>query len=219
MNPADHQAASNDELLKKFNEESSRQAAEYVKKMRILKETPVEHDRVQQLAGTPRLSVTISGPPTLSLSERTYVLDAQLHYHSESKNQPISIRNGGVPGSGWNDDELYLFYRADGKSVADGVAVEHEFPEKNIDDDEVPVGAENGFSTIGVGETISRRVQIWLRWWSGLEVGGKYKLLMPHGYIGWWDYGPLEVCRILRCRSERARWILTIPLSTGSQGS
>lgn len=99
----------------------------------------------------------------------------------------MTIRNGGVPGSGWVADEIYLFYNTDGH------VLEYEEIDKNIDDDEVAVRAENGFSSLGPGETITRQVEIWLRWWSGLKVGGRYKLLMPRGYIGWWDYGAMEV--------------------------
>lgn len=146
--------------------------------------------------GNPRLSVTISGPPTLSLAgkERSYyTINAQLHYHSDPGSQPITLRNSGLPGSGWIDQERYLFYKADDSSVAEGVAVYHEFPDYEIDDDPVRVSAENGFSTIAPGETITRDVRIWLRWWFGLEVGCRCQLLMPWAYIGWWADGPMEV--------------------------
>ena len=144
----------------------------------------------------PRFSVTISAPPTLSLAakERShYTFTAQLHYHSESGNQPITLRNSGLPCSGWIDEERYLFRKADDSSVAEGFAVDHEFPDYELDDEPVLVRAENGFCTIAAGETIKQDVQIWLRWWFGLEVGGRYKRLMPWAYIGWWDYGPMEV--------------------------
>lgn len=179
MNPPDHTATSDAELVARFNEEHRQQAAEHNEKMKNYRGTPIEAASAQQLIGTPCFAIAISGPHTLFLSEESYTLTVHLQYEPDSGTQPVTIRNGGVPGSGWVDDEVYLFYDTD------GAALEHEFPDKNSDDNEVPVRAENGFSTIRPGETITRRIRIWLGWWFGLKAGGKYKLLMPHGYIGW----------------------------------
>ncbi|MCJ1368267.1 hypothetical protein MMC16_007409 [Acarospora aff. strigata] len=87
--------------------------------------------------------------PTHSLFKGDYFLDAELHYHPESGGQPFTIQNGGLPSCGFLDDEINLFYNADANSVANGIAVEHVLPDKNIDDDPVPVCAENEFSTYG----------------------------------------------------------------------
>ena len=132
-----------------------------------------------------------------TLSDLSYTLTAHLHYGPDPGVEPATVRNEGVPGSGWVDDEIYLFYNVD------GVAVEHEFPDKNIDDDEVSVIAETGFSTMRRRETITREISNWRRWWFRMNVGGKYKLLMPHGYIGWWDYGPMEVRSSRLCKSHK----------------
>lgn len=197
MNSADHEPTSDAEVLARFNKEHSQQAAEHNEKIKQYKETPIEAASAQRPTGTPHFAITISGPFELSLSEQSYTLTAHLYYDPNSGTEPVTVRNGGVPGSGWVDDEIYLFYNAD------GVALEHEFPDKNIDDDEVPVSAETGFSTIRPGETITQKIKIWLRWWFGLKVGGKYKLLMPHGYIGWWDYGPMEVRSFRQCKLRK----------------
>ena len=69
----------------------------------------------------------------------------------------------------------------------------HEFPDCETDDEEVPVSAENGFSAIRPDDTVTRQIQIRLCWWFGLNVGGHYKLLTPKAFIAWWDYGPVEV--------------------------
>ena len=42
-----------------------------------------------------------------------------------------------------------LFYDDDAGIIANGTAIEHEFPEYNTDDDEVPARAGNWFSPIG----------------------------------------------------------------------
>lgn len=138
--------------------------------------------------------MTCSGPPVLSLSSSTYALSAQLRYVAGKEDRPVTIRNGGVTGTGWNEGEAYLFYPADASSsVNAGKAIEHEFLEKNYDDEPLPVSAESGFTTLQVGEVVERRVDIVLSWWPGLQVGKTYELLMPRAHIGWWEYGTMDV--------------------------
>ncbi len=48
MDSADQQEASKADLLRKFNEESRKQAAEHNERLRKYKETPLEHDYAQQ---------------------------------------------------------------------------------------------------------------------------------------------------------------------------
>lgn len=141
----------------------------------------------------PRFSVSCSGPPALSLSSQNYVLSAQLRYLSGKDNRPITIQSGGISGTAWNRGEAYLFYVVDGKSVDAGKAIEHEFLEKNYEDEPRPVSAKNGFTTLEVGESVNRQVEIVVSWWLGLEVDKEYELLMPRAHIGWWEYGAMDV--------------------------
>jgi len=212
---ASDEARRNEDLLRDFQEKESLDARERNENMRVAMETPVTYDpsHSEQVAmlsfrdiksscmpilrssstDVPRFSVSCSGPPVLSLSSQTYVLSAQLRYLSGKDNQPITILNGRITGTAWGGGEAYLFYAADGRSVDTGEAIEHEFLEKNYEDEPRPVSAENGFTTLKVGESVDRRVEIILSWWLGLEVGKEYELLMPRAHIGWWEYGTMDV--------------------------
>lgn len=81
----------------------------------------------------------------------------------------------------------YLLYQANGAAVASN------FPEINPEDEALPVCSENGFSTIGPGESITRELSLHARFYE-VKVGARYELLMPRGCIGWWDWGAMEVC-------------------------
>jgi len=179
---------SKDELLREFHEKHNRSLHEHNEKMSIAQETPVNHDPSSASDDDPRLSVTWWGPPVVSLSAKTYVLSAKLHYLSGKDDQPITIQLGGLGVTNWNEGEAYLFYAVDESSKA----VEHEFLEKNYDDEPRPVSPENNFITLRVGDVMERQVEIWPRWWSGLEVGKEYELLMPRAHIGWWEYGTMD---------------------------
>lgn len=87
----------------------------------------------------------------------------------------------------------YLLYQADDKSHINGIAVASNFPEINPENELLPVCPENDFTTIGLGESITRELSLHPRFYE-LKVVTQYELLMPRGCIGWWDWGPMKVC-------------------------
>lgn len=111
-----------------------------------------------------------------------------MHYVAGQDHQPVTLQHGGAPGTGWNEDEAYLFYDDRGN------VPKHEFLEINYDDEPRAVRTEHGFVTLRVGETAEQEIEIWLSCWKqGLQVGQVYELRMPWAHIGWWEYGTMEV--------------------------
>ena len=136
----------------------------------------------------PRLQVRITGPPTVSLSSETLSISARLTYTPSQDSQALTLRNGGVTGRGWNEGEAYLFYDEQGR------VPEHEFLEKQYDDEPRLVRPDNGFVTLETGETVKRSVEIWPSWWrDGLQLGREYDLRMPWAHVAWWNYGTMNV--------------------------
>ncbi len=136
----------------------------------------------------PRLQVDITGPPTVSLSSKTLSISARLTYMPSQDSQALTLQNGGVTGTGWNEGEAYLFYDEQGR------VPEHEFLEKQYDDEPRLVRPDNGFVTLETGETVKRSVEIWLSWWrDGLQLGREYDLRMPWAHVAWWNYGTMDV--------------------------
>lgn len=148
-------------------------------------------------ADLPRCSITISGPPTLSLSSDRYHLTATLQHHSNPESQPITFRLHGSPI--WEIAAVqgtYLLYEAKkgGGSETkedDNVAAPQCFPEYNFDDDPLPVTPEH-FATLQVGESMTRQLGLSPSDFE-LKPDTQYRLLMPHAYLGWWEYGEMEV--------------------------
>lgn len=144
----------------------------------------------------PRFDVTIAGPGYVSLSEGTYTLRSTLRYlcsQERSDELPVTISLM-YPGCLWRCEDAYLFFPIDESSGAQERACQHDYPDFNIDDDPQPVSAGEGFVTLRPGEAITRDVPIWMKWWQdGLKAGEVYRLLMPHGFISWWEYGEMKV--------------------------
>ena len=152
------------------------------------RETPLNPEDAGLRPHEPRLQVRITGPPTVSLSSKTLSISTRLTYMSSQDSQALTLQNGGVTGTGWNEGEAYLFYDEQGRVAG------HEFLEKQYDDDEPrPVRPDNGFVTLETGETVERSVEIWLSWWrDGLQLGREYNLRMPWTHVAWWNYGTMD---------------------------
>jgi hypothetical protein len=135
----------------------------------------------------PRLFISISGEPFLSLSGK-YSLEVELYYHAEHGFQPITFRDYQSPIDVVAGDQCqYRFFKEDG-TVAPEYAVE-PFPDRAPKE----VSVENGFSSISPGERITRSIAIDAKSCYELESGIEYKLQLPRGQITWWGAGSLEV--------------------------
>ena len=136
----------------------------------------------------PRFQVRITGLATVSLSSKTMSISARLAYMPSQDGRALTLQNGGVTGTGWNEGEAYLFYDEQGRVPA------HEFLEKQYDDEPRLVRPDHGFVTLETGETVERSVEIWLSWWrDGLRLGREYDLRMPWAHVAWWSYGTMDV--------------------------
>ena len=136
----------------------------------------------------PRLQVRITGPPAVSLSSKMFSIYARLTYMPIQDSQALTLQNGSVTGIGWNEGEAYLFYDEQGR------VPEHEFLDKEHDDEPRLVRPDSGFVTLATGETVKRSVEIWLSCWrDGLQLGREYNLRMPCAHVAWCNYGTMDV--------------------------
>ena len=139
----------------------------------------------------PHLQVSITGPPTVSLSSQTFTFSARLTYlpTNQSSTQPLTLQTSSVYETDWTSGEAYLFYDSQGR------VPDHEFLEISPDEEPVLVRPENGFVTLEPGESVEHEVEISLYWWwrDALQLGWEYDLRMPWAHVAWWGYGTMEV--------------------------
>jgi len=113
---------------------------------------------------------------------------------SNSASQPITFRDYGSPIKKFAVRQgVYPLYRANHNARPADIAAAQRFIDYDRDDDPVPVCPENELITIEVGQSIARRVDLKPSKFDP-EAGGRYKLLLSHGYLGRWHYGPMNVC-------------------------
>lgn len=153
-------------------------------------------------SSTPRLSVTINAPPTMSLSA-PYPVSITLRHHlnptGNPQNQPVTLA--------WKDTALneicdtevspWLFlHRADGKlkELDDGnngpgfAEMNSELEEKSV------ISAQNGFISLAVEE--SRVFEVNFRYsGDGLQLasGETYSIGFRGSRIHWWKWGDVNV--------------------------
>jgi hypothetical protein len=144
-----------------------------------------DHRRIPK--DRPRLFVSISGDPILSLSAN-YRLHVQLSYPAEHGSSPITFSESNTPIGGTAGIACQYKFLRDGT-----VAPEFEIEVKPGDRRPRPVSVENGFLTIYPGEKIESEVLIEVAATYGLETGKQYQLQLPWGAIDWWGFGNMEV--------------------------
>lgn len=152
--------------------------------------------------------MTIAGPSKFPLVEESnYFLTATLHYQAPSSPSqpdapllpPITIKEDGSPIS--TGASLTGTYRLYPTSPPKDEPVNDNWFDCDIDDSPQAVTADNGFSTLHPGESVSREVTIVPACFE-VEPGMKYVLRMPDGYgrIQWWAVGEMEALRGIKVR-------------------
>ncbi|KAL8707706.1 MAG: hypothetical protein Q9220_007286 [cf. Caloplaca sp. 1 TL-2023] len=153
----------------------------------------------------PRFSISISGPSTFSLASGTYPLTTTLHYHASAFSQPITFNILGTPIDHYASLlGSYIFYHTDAER--DGRAAETYPIDLELNDEAVPVSAENNFATVSSqGEDfVQRQLDLSAEQYD-LGVGCKYRLCLPSGIITWWEYGPMMAFKDVTVRPTQMR--------------
>ncbi|KAI4207061.1 MAG: hypothetical protein LQ346_000779 [Caloplaca aetnensis] len=139
--------------------------------------------RWSETPARPRFTISIDGPPTLSLSNVTYPLTATLLYHATTSSPTITFNVFGTPIHQHASFGDYLFYYAE--SAKEGEAAEVYPTDFELADLPVPVCLENDFATFSsrtgkdsVWRELSLPAEIY-----DLLVGCKYRLSLPSGVI------------------------------------
>ena len=153
--------------------------------------------------------MTIAGQSNFPSGEGShYSLTVTLKYQAPSSSllldipplPPITIKEDGSPIC--TGASLTRTYRLFHYSSQNDVPVKANWFEFELDGSPKPVTAGNGFSTLHLGESITRKVTIAPECFD-TEPGKKYELRMPnaYGWIEWWGVGEIEGFREIKVRA------------------